>query len=255
MNHLNKENGLTPPKKSKLLLIYEVFMAILALTSVIFIFNHAENSFIRNLDFVIWIIFVVDVLTRLILSKNKIEYLKKNPLDIIAIIPFDSIFRLARLARIIRLFRAIAIMKHILGPVYAIIRTNNLDKVVLGTVILIFISSIPIRFVEPSINSYTDAVWWAIVTSTTVGYGDISPETMIGRLIAIVLMIFGIGLLGMVTSSVASYFLKKKESDSESPTIAYIKGEVDRIEELTEVEIERLKLLLDTYKKDFSDNR
>ncbi|MBU9712635.1 potassium channel family protein [Bacillus tamaricis] len=227
-------------------------MAALAFISVFVIFHDNENVLIRNIDFIIWIIFVVDVLTRFILSPNKLHFLKKNPLDIIAIIPFDSIFRLARIARLFRLLRAIAILRHYIVPFYTVLRTNNLDKVILFTFILIFLSSIPIQYIEPSISSYTDAVWWAIVTSTTVGYGDISPETMPGRFIAIILMVFGIGLLGMVTSSVASYFLQKKEV-TVNPTISYMKGELDRIDELTDSEIDRLKLLLESYKSKKED--
>ncbi|MBA4495672.1 potassium channel family protein [Paenactinomyces guangxiensis] len=53
-----------------------------------------------------------------------------------------------------------------------------------------------------------DAVWWAVVTTTTVGYGDISPVTLGGRVIATILMFTGIGLIGSVTASVATHFIE-----------------------------------------------
>jgi voltage-gated potassium channel len=105
---------------------------------------------------------------------------------------------------------------------------------------------------EPSINTYTDAVWWAIVTSTTVGYGDISPETIIGRLIAVFLMIFGIGLLGLVTSSVASYFLKTTPKE-ENSTVIFLKSEIDRIEELSNQELQRVISLINSYREQKND--
>ncbi|PYZ91942.1 ion transporter [Salipaludibacillus keqinensis] len=246
------DEGIQRYKKLKIL--YECMMVILALISVLFIWSDDGSHFVRNLDLMIWIIFVVDVSVRLIRSPDKIQYLKKNPLDIVAIIPFDSIFRLARIARLIRLVRSLAILKHYLQPFFAVMRTNHLDKVVLATFILIFISSIPIRIIEPTIHTYTDAVWWAVVTSTTVGYGDISPETPIGRMIAILLMMVGIGLLGMVTSSVASYFLQGKNEKEDKPAIVYMKSEIDRIEELSDEEIDRLKGVLDSYKKTTDKN-
>ncbi|MCR6110933.1 potassium channel family protein [Bacillus sp. A301a_S52] len=246
MELLTHQSSASSSISYKIKFIYEIVMGILALISILFIWN--ESSLIRNLDFIIWLIFVFDVTVRFFTTKDKLGYIKKNPLDIVAIIPLDSIFRLARLARLIRLIRALAIMRHYFQPVAEILKTNSLDKVLVFLVAIIFVSSIPIQLLEPTINTYTDAIWWAIVTSTTVGYGDISPETVVGRLIAVVLMVFGIGLLGLVTSSVASYFLNKVNKE-ESSTVKYLKDQVEHIEELSDEEIERLKLLIDSYKE------
>ena len=59
-------------------------------------------------------------------------------------------------------------------------------------------------------QSFTDALWWAIVTLTTVGYGDISPDSTGGRLIGVVLMFFGIGVLGLFTATIAGVFVEKR---------------------------------------------
>lgn len=59
-----------------------------------------------------------------------------------------------------------------------------------------------------------DAVWWSFVTATTVGYGDLSPETAVGRIIASILMLVGIGLIGSLTSAITSFFLKAPTSDA-----------------------------------------
>lgn len=232
----------------KVLLTYEIMMAVLAFLSILFIMS--DDPFIQNLDFYIWIIFLIDVSVRFIHSESKWDYVKRNPFDIIAVIPLDNIFRLARLARLIRLIRTLAIVGHYLKPFYQVLRTNNLDRVLAVLFILIFVSAIPIQILEPSITTYTDAVWWAIVTSTTVGYGDITPVTVIGRLIAMVLMLFGIGLLGLVTSSIATYFVsQKKEDKEEDHTITYLKNEVGRIHTMNDRELERLKSVIDTFKK------
>lgn len=61
--------------------------------------------------------------------------------------------------------------------------------------------------------SLTDGIWWAFVTTTTVGYGDISPTSTSGRIIACILMIIGIGLVGSLTSTITSYFIQKQQTD------------------------------------------
>jgi voltage-gated potassium channel len=232
--------------KSKVAVLYEIIMFILALISVSFIW--IENNSLQYIDITIWLIFVADVLIRFLKSKNKLDYVKKNPFDIIAIIPFDSIFRLARLARLFRLIKAIAIAAHFAKPFFDILKTNGLHKVISFTLILIFVSSIPIHFFETSIETYQDALWWSIVTATTVGYGDLSPETGIGRVIAIILMMFGIGLIGMITGSIATYFLSgNKEED---PSIEFIKKELDRLDRLTQDELDAMILLLQKYKQE-----
>jgi voltage-gated potassium channel len=62
-----------------------------------------------------------------------------------------------------------------------------------------------------AIGSFGDAVWWAIVTATTVGYGDVSPVTLEGRVIAVVLMLTGIGVIGVFTATVASFFFADQQ--------------------------------------------
>ncbi|WP_432355636.1 potassium channel family protein [Sporosarcina sp. A2] len=230
--------------KHRLKLIYEVIMFSLAILSVSFVWIQKDS--LQYIDKIVWFIFLVDVSTRFFISKNKLEFIKKNPFDLIAIIPFDSVFQLARLARLIRVVRAFTIVKRYAKPALAILEINGLQRILTFTVILIFAAAIPIRFIEPSITSYEDALWWSVVTATTVGYGDISVETGLGRIIAIVLMIFGIGLLGMITGSIATYFIKETESDD--PTTAYLKTQLDRLDDLSESEINAFIAVLNSKK-------
>ncbi|QGH33693.1 two pore domain potassium channel family protein [Gracilibacillus salitolerans] len=232
--------------RHKFLLIYEVLLFFLALLSVILIWY--THPIARYINFSVWLIFAVDVITRLIKSDNKTDYIKKNPFDFIAINPFDSIFQLARFVRLFRVVRFILISKHYAKPVISILKTNGLDRLIGITISLILIFSIPVMLVEPSINSYQDAVWWSIVTSTTVGYGDISPSTVIGRIIAVFLMLIGIGLIGMVTGAIATFFIKDPVK-SVTPEIEFIKQKLDRYEELSDEDIGRIIEML-TYIKE-----
>jgi voltage-gated potassium channel len=230
--------------KIKLSFIYELFMLLLALLSVSFIW--IDDPSLHYLDTLVWLIFVIDVSVRLFRAESKWAYIKQHPLDFIAIIPFDSIFLFARFARILRLLRLIAMASHFAKPFFSIIQTNGLHRMITFTCGLIFVSAIPIYLIEPKINTYQDALWWSIVTATTVGYGDLSPATLGGRLIAILLMIFGIGLIGMITGSIATYFISHTKETN--VTVTFIKHELDRYDQLTVSDIETLAILLEKLK-------
>jgi voltage-gated potassium channel len=89
------------------------------------------------------------------------------------------------------------------------VQRENFHRLFLFIGIFLVISSIGITWLEPDM-SIINAIWWSVVTMTTVGYGDISPVTLGGRVIAIVLMFFGIGLLGTLSATLASILVDKK---------------------------------------------
>ncbi|WP_100488174.1 potassium channel family protein [Sporolactobacillus pectinivorans] len=185
---------------------YEAFMFVLVVISLITI--SFENDFVNILDWIIWGIFVIDYFYFLFRSKNKKQYFKTHLIELVAIVPFSSGFRLARGLRLIRLLRLTAIGSRYVGPVYAFLKERGLHKIFIALFIIILVTPIPVSMIEPHMHDYFDALWWTIVTTTTVGYSDISPVTPVGRVIAVVLMIFGIGLIGIVTSSITSILIE-----------------------------------------------
>jgi len=89
------------------------------------------------------------------------------------------------------------------------IRRENLHRVAVVVVMLIVMASVAFWLIEPEQN-FPDAFWWSIVTVTTVGYGDISPTSLGGRIVGGLLMILGIGFLGVLTATIASVFIENK---------------------------------------------
>ncbi len=89
------------------------------------------------------------------------------------------------------------------------LQRENLHLILVWVTILVTASAVGISLVEPDM-SLLNAVWWSIVTLTTVGYGDISPVTITGRIIAVVIMFFGIGLLGMLSATLATILISKR---------------------------------------------
>lgn len=133
------------------------------------------------------------------------------------------------------------------GPVIGILRTNGLDRVIAASGLMIFLSSILITYLEPNINHFVDGIWWSIVTTTTVGYGDISPTTIIGRVVAIFLMIVGIGLVGMITGSITTFFIR--ENKKQNQTVQHIINQLGHYEDLSANDLDHLIVLLKNLKK------
>ncbi|QTA87655.1 potassium channel family protein [Desulfonema magnum] len=93
--------------------------------------------------------------------------------------------------------------------IIAIIRREKIFKVFLITFVVILSGSTAFMFFEKNFK-LMDALWWSVVTLTTVGYGDISPATTGGRLVGMAVMLMGIGLLGILTASIATIFVEKR---------------------------------------------
>lgn len=86
---------------------------------------------------------------------------------------------------------------------------ENLHKIILFTICVLLTGSCLLMLFEEKLN-FHDALWWSVVTMTTVGYGDISPATPGGRIVAIVVMISGIGLIGVLTATIAGLFIENR---------------------------------------------
>ena len=256
-------------KLEKLRLPYELIMislaiavSVLVLRELILPLSEEEIRSYQIFDWVVLAAFAIDYFVRLLLSEDKKAFVKKNIPELIAIIPFDNIFRLARLVRVIRLarlfrlFRAAVILRRFSDTFFGILKTNGLHFVLLITVGIILIGSYAIMYLEKDaghINDFGDALWWSLVTTTTVGYGDISPSTTGGRLLAGFLMIFGIGFLGMLTGAIATFFVeqlvRKKRPDSLNSDIKeLIKTRIDNLEHLEQEEVDEVLQIINLYR-------
>ena len=168
-------------------------------------------SSIELVQWICWLAFAFDLFIGLLTSKSKKQYLLKHPLELLSVLlPF---LRPLRLMRVIS-FGGLALQKIALGKQFAIT-----VKVALTAVFVSYIAAVQItiseRNVEGSnIKSFSDGLWWAVTTVTTVGYGDRFPTTTEGRILAVMLMLVGISLVGVITASVASWFVRLSQEES-----------------------------------------
>ena len=164
-----------------------------------------------GIQWVSWVAFAADLVFGIYKSANKVQFLKRHPLEILAVIlPF---LRPLRLLRVISL-GTLVFEKVNLGKSIGIS-----FKVIVTALFLTYLAGIEITMVErgepgATIQNVGDGFWWAITTLTTVGYGDIYPTTTEGRFIAVGLMVSGICVLGVISATVAAWFVKLTQDDS-----------------------------------------
>ena len=236
------------------MLIYDLTFCILALVAVYLSLCDLTTGctdFQIRVDNIIAIIFIVDYVVRLFISKNKKDFFKQNIFDLIAIIPFTSLFKVFRVLKVLKVFKALKILKFArLSAYFArfykrvkfFFEINGLKYMVFVSLFCIVAGGIAIHFVEEM--TVFDGIWWSFVTATTVGYGDISPTTPAGRVIAAVLMIVGIGLIGSLTSTITALFFQRHEKaskrDAKCEILKTLQMQLDDFENLSDDDIETI---------------
>lgn len=210
--------------KWKIKAYYDTSIIILALISVVLVILgftdliDLEKPPYSIVDLVIWIVFLVDYIWRFSISKSKWSFIINNIFDLLAILPLNAIFTVFRLGRIFRLARLTKLVKltrllRIIGltgklekKLKIFLRTNGLIYILYVNFFIVLVGSSILSVVEE--KSFSDSVWWSLVTVTTVGYGDIVPSSLFGKWLAVLLMLVGIGTIGMLTSSLTNFFVK-----------------------------------------------
>jgi len=167
------------------------------------------------IDLLLWFVFVVDYGWRFFSSKAKWRFILENIFDLLAILPLNAIFTVLRLGRIFRLARLTKLLKltrllRIIGltgklerKISRFLRTNGLIYILYVNIFIVLVGSSILSVVEE--KSFSDSLWWALVTVTTVGYGDIVPVSLFGKWLAVLLMLVGISTIGMLTSALTNF--------------------------------------------------
>jgi voltage-gated potassium channel len=190
-----------------------LFLIVFSIPAFIVDLSDSAQSSIELVQWICWFAFALDLFVGLLTSKSKKEYLLKHPLELMSVLlPF---LRPLRLMRVIS-FGGLALQKIAMGKQFAITL-----KVALTAIFVSYIAAVQItiseRDVEVSnIKTFADGLWWAVTTVTTVGYGDRFPTTTEGRILAVMLMLVGISLVGVITASVASWFVRLSQEESKN---------------------------------------
>ncbi len=172
--------------------------------------DSAARTALSLVSAVIWAIFALDYVVRLFLSLDRWVFVRTHPLDLLVIaLPM---LRPLRALRVLRLVRAASVLGLAHRQAHRSLHARVSAYVIATVLVVIGVAAAAMVDAErgakdANITSLPDALWWAATTVTTVGYGDRYPTTSLGRLIAVALMVVGIALLGVVTASVAAFFV------------------------------------------------
>ena len=185
----------------------------------------------RWLSWITWAFFVVDFVARLLLAEQRLRYLVHHWYDVaILVLP---------LLRPLRLLRLIPLLTVLNRRARSRLRGRIVTYVAGGASLLVFCAALAVldaerRSSSGNIVNFGDALWWAVTTMTTVGYGDRFPLTLVGRLVALGLMIGGIALLGTVSATLASWLIEavateQDQAEDMQTMIRRLEAKVDQL--------------------------
>jgi voltage-gated potassium channel len=200
-----------------------------------------------TLDWLIWGVFAAEFGVRLYLAPAKGPFMKHNVIDmVVVIVPFLRPLRVVRSARALRLLRAArggAFLLRGLDAVQDVLRHRKLNYTLLVAVVVIGIAGLLVAEFErtaPSANIHTvaDGLWWSVSTITTVGYGDRFPVTPAGKGLAVILMLVGVGIFGLLAGTLASFFVERGQKEDRTE-LQEIGERLAKIERALEVALRR----------------
>jgi voltage-gated potassium channel len=201
------------------------------------------RAILSTADVVICGFFFLDFLYSLYVAPNKLRYLTTwGWIDLISSIPALGAARWGRVARVMRILRVVRGLKSARTIAHFVVarraQSAFLASILLCILMIVACSIAVLEFEIPAagnIKTGQDAVWWAVSTMTTVGYGDTYPTSPEGRIVAVFLMAAGVGLFGTLSGAVASWFLSADVEETESELedirrlLLDLRGELSRL--------------------------
>jgi voltage-gated potassium channel len=197
----------------------------------------AKSITLDAIDWAIWVTFAIEFMF-VVSTARRVQIVNLTTAGRLAVVVLSlpvlpnllALVRLARLVRLLRLLRLTGVTALGVSALKVILGRRGLVHISAVTALLILGGGGALSILEPQTvkGGFGDGIWWAVVTASTVGYGDISPSTVWGRIIAVLLMLVGIGLMSTLAASITTYFVHQTEN-SELKEVAARLGRIERI--------------------------
>lgn len=193
-----------------MMVLATIFLVVYSLQVIWLDIPQTFSDWLGYANWSIWFLFLVDLVFRLWLADYRWRFIKEHPVDVASV--------LLPVLRPLRALKVFAAGQNLLSSRSGIVQTGQ--AIVYTAALLVYIGALAMLDVEHGqpgalVENFGDAIWWALVTVTTVGYGDLYPVTTEGRIIAGGLMVVGISVLGAVTATAASWFIRTSEFEED----------------------------------------
>jgi voltage-gated potassium channel len=221
-----------------------VIIAALATIPVTYIQARGDTSLeLRIADWTIWAIFTMEYVVLLLFASNRRAYVRREWLVLMIIVvsfpllpnllALARMLRLVRVVRLLRLLRLAGVTARGLSALQRVFGRRGVLFMGVASIILVLAGGAAMTLLEPEATDQDigTGLWWAIVTATTVGYGDVAPQTIAGRVVGVILMLLGIGIVGTLAASIAAYFVSTDEDDAE---VTRLREQVARLEDIND---------------------
>ncbi|MFH0258969.1 potassium channel family protein [Vibrio barjaei] len=209
----------TETKPLSLLSLFLSFMALFVISALLFApINSDERTVLIGLDFIICSLFLLQLFIDLIRSTDRLQFMKTHWIDFVASVPMIEPLRFARVFHIFRVILVIRSGEALLRQLARNKHETTIASILLLLILLITAGAGLMLWAEgddpdANIQHIGDAVWWAFVTVSTVGYGDHYPVTGLGKALAGVIIICGVGLFGMTSGLITSLLSSPSSMD------------------------------------------
>lgn len=217
--------------KNVILLILTVIDLVFIFFSITYSVNFKLDNIFADYDFLVCLLLFIDLAYDYYKYDGSIvDFLirDRNIFALISILPYDlifryfTVFRLFRLVKIIKLIRIYNVKRDFGSLVYFI--QNHLFKLLFVIlVIYVAVSSVLLIIVDESVNSLSDALWFMVITASTVGYGDIVPSSPEGKALSVLTLIIGIIFVAIFTAYLSAIYNEKPEMETRETVFKYVK--------------------------------
>lgn len=182
---------------------------------------HGELSreHVRLLDWAVWAAFLAETLVLSALVDDRWRYLRHNWINLVIVVfAFPLYWHTTgpwiAMARLLRLLVLFGVVLRIVGFFRGLLGRNQIGPVIVVLLVITSLAGSFVAAIDPAFHSAGDGIWWAWQTVTMVGYGDFAPQSAPGRVIAVVLMLFGVGLIGTFAATMSEVFMEEEERRS-----------------------------------------
>jgi voltage-gated potassium channel len=254
----------------------EIIIGVLAIASIILVtvealvpVSQTALIWLYIADLAVCIVFAVDFIQRLVKAENRGRFWKTNWYEILAMIPAFALYAIGtasglsivlRMMRLVRVIFLVARMRRAMAKSSGFFQKSNLIAILALTVTVVFIGAVAVLILDAEVEgariaTFSDAVWWSLSTVTTVGYGDIVPHSIGGRIAGMLLMVIGIAVMTAFISQVSAVLvesrMKKNQEQAgiKNVVITEIKNKLDNLDSLSENEVSLLIKLIQSLKK------